>query len=59
MTETPAIAHEIYRALERLGADPELLSVIGSWGGNEITEEQVLMYLKDYNETGAVLHREQ
>ena len=58
MTDTPAIAHQIYIALERLGADLELLSVIGSWG-DTLNEEQVLQYLIEWNDSGKVLHERQ
>jgi hypothetical protein len=42
------IADEIYRALEDLGAGPELLSIIGSWG-DTLDDAEVLRLLRDYN----------
>lgn len=45
----PAIAVEIYRILERLGADSELLAIIGSWGDTR-SDEWVLEELQRFNE---------
>ena len=42
------IATEIYRACEKLGAGPELLSIIGSYG-DTLSDEDVLAFLKEYN----------
>jgi len=50
------IADEICTALERLGADEELLSVIGSWR-DTLDDAEVLTMLRDYNATGKALHR--
>jgi len=55
---TPTIAAELYRAFERLNAPPELLSIIGSYG-DSLSDEEALRLLKDYNETGKVLHERQ
>jgi hypothetical protein len=52
------IAGEIYTALERLDADEELLSIIGSWR-DTLSDEEVLALLWDYNATGRTLHRPQ
>jgi hypothetical protein len=46
-----AIAREIYRAMEKLGAPMQLLSLIGSYG-DTLDDEHVLAYLRSYNETG-------
>ncbi len=42
------IADEIHQALEDLGAGPELLSVVGSWG-DTLDDGNVLRLLRDYN----------
>jgi hypothetical protein len=49
------IARELYTVLERLGADPELLAVVGSWR-DTLDDTDVLAMLKEYNRTGRVLH---
>ena len=53
---TTQIAAEIYIAMQKLGADQTLLSIIGSWG-DTLNEEEVLALLREYNATGEVLHR--
>ncbi len=55
---TPQIARELYAALERLGADAELLSIVGSWG-DTLDEAEVLSMLREYNATGKALSRPQ
>jgi hypothetical protein len=52
------IADELYTALERLGADEELLSVVGSWR-DTLDDAEVLALLREYNATGKVLLRPQ
>lgn len=52
------IATEFYAALERLGADEELLSIVGSWR-DTLDDAEVLSLLREYNATGRVLHRPQ
>jgi hypothetical protein len=52
------IAAEIYKAMERLGAEPDLLSIIGSYG-DTLDDDDILGLLKSYNETGVVLHQQQ
>jgi hypothetical protein len=52
------IAREFYTVLERLGADPELLAVIGSWR-DTLDDAEILALLKEYNRTGRVLHQPQ
>lgn len=47
------IVAEISEAIEKLGGDPELLAVIGSWG-DTLTEDEVLQGLKEYNRRGTV-----
>ena len=49
------IAAEIYKAFERLEADPELLSIIGSYG-DTLDDAEILGLLKDYNTTGKIFH---
>lgn len=53
-----AIADELVVALKRLGADPELLSIIGSYG-DTLSDEEVLQLLRDWNATGKVMHKRQ
>jgi hypothetical protein len=43
---------EMYEAAERLGADHQLLATIHSWGDN-LTDEQVLFYLREWNRGAA------
>jgi hypothetical protein len=52
------IARELYVALERLGTDEELLSIVGSWR-DTLTDAEVLSMLREYNATGRVLHQPQ
>jgi hypothetical protein len=49
------IAGEIYVALERPGAEPELLAIVGSWL-DTLPDVEVLAMLRDYNATGGALH---
>jgi hypothetical protein len=54
MTPTEhAIKAEIYKAVEELGAKPDLLSCVASWGTTQ-TDEQVLERLRAYNQTGDI-----
>lgn len=39
---------EIFRAFKRLGADRELLSIIGSWG-DTLEDKEALRLLKEWN----------
>ena len=39
---------ELHRAINALGADPELLDTVGSWG-DKLEDEQVLEKLKAWN----------
>jgi hypothetical protein len=52
---TAQIVREIYAVLERLSAAPELLAVVGSWR-DTLDDAEVLSMLREYNETGRVLH---
>jgi hypothetical protein len=52
------IAREFYTVLEPLGADPELLAVVGSWR-DTLDDTDILVVLREYNRTGRVLHRPQ
>lgn len=45
---TAAIAREIYIAVERLTGDPELLSILGSYG-DTLPDADILAILRDYN----------
>jgi hypothetical protein len=51
---TALIVGEIYAALERLGADPELLSIVGSWR-DTLDDAEVLALLQRYNAMGRAL----
>lgn len=42
------IKNEISIALERLGAHPQLLAIVGSWG-DTLTDDKVLEALRDWN----------
>lgn len=44
------IAVEIYRALQKLGAKSDLLSIAGSFG-DTLTDQQVLNALRRWNES--------
>ena len=48
LTIEQQISSEIYRAFELLGADRELLAVVGSWG-DTLEDEDVLTFLKEWN----------
>ncbi|HKF02495.1 MAG TPA: hypothetical protein VKB49_09270 [Candidatus Sulfotelmatobacter sp.] len=48
LTIEQQISSEIYRAFELLGADRELLAVVGSWG-DTLNDEEILTYLKEWN----------
>jgi hypothetical protein len=50
------IAKEIYRALDDLCADPQLLSIVGSYG-DTLPDADVLGYLKQFNETGTIFSK--
>ena len=45
------IVHEIYKAFQRLGAPPEFLSIIGSYG-DTLEDSEVLQLLEEWNENG-------
>jgi hypothetical protein len=59
VTETPdlkaQIASQLYIALQRLDADEELLSIVGSWR-DTATDAEFLALVRDYNATGRALH---
>jgi len=44
--------------LERLGADAELLAIVGSWR-DTLDDRGVLSMLREHNSTGKALHRPQ
>jgi hypothetical protein len=50
------IALQIYIALERLDADPDLLAIVGSWC-DTLDDAEVLALLQEYKASGRVLHR--
>jgi hypothetical protein len=50
------IAAELYAALERPGADPELLAIVGNMH-DTLTDKEVLRLLEEYNRTGNALRQ--
>lgn len=46
-----AIIREVYKAAERLGADPGLLACIGSWG-DTVDDTEVLSMIRAWNAMG-------
>jgi hypothetical protein len=59
MTDLKAkIAGELYVALERLDAEPELLAIVGSWR-DTLDDAEVLSMLQEWNTTGRVVFRPQ
>jgi hypothetical protein len=44
------IVAQLYAALERLGADEELLAIVGSYG-DTLSDATVLRLLQEYNAT--------
>jgi aryl-alcohol dehydrogenase-like predicted oxidoreductase len=52
------IATQLYTALERLGADEELLAIVGSMN-ETTTDKEVFRMLEEYSRTGKVLHQPQ
>lgn len=55
---TAKIAGEIYRAMERLGAEPDLLSILGSYR-DTLDDAEILSLLRDWNATGKIFHTQQ
>jgi hypothetical protein len=55
---TAQIADEICTALERLGADEELLAIVGSWR-DTLDDADVLRLLRDHNAGWPILHKRQ
>jgi hypothetical protein len=55
---TALIADEICTALERLDADEDLLSIVGSWR-DTLDDAEILALLGDYNAGRPTLHRAQ
>lgn len=55
---TREVVNEIYKAFQTLGAESDLLGIVGSWG-DSIPEADVLTMLKGWNEaTGHTERRE-
>ena len=50
------IREELYRAMKSLGAQSDLLSIVGSWG-DTMDDEWVLNALRDWNERQAFTRR--
>lgn len=46
-----AVAREMYQALDALAAPAPLLAIIEGYGST-LSDEQVIGYLRSYNETG-------
>ena len=55
---TAQIARELYIALERLGAAPDLLAIVSSYG-DTLDDREILALLGEYNAAGQVLHQSQ
>ena len=55
---TAQIVRELYIAMERLGADPALLSIVSSYG-DILDDKDVLALLRQYNATGQISHQPQ
>jgi hypothetical protein len=53
-----SIIKELFTAIRRCDGSPELLSIIGSYG-DTLDDKEVLQLLKDWNETGKILHQSQ
>jgi hypothetical protein len=51
-----AIAEELYRALEKLGAHTGLLALVGSYG-HTLPDKAVLTNLRAYDDTGTYWQR--
>lgn len=51
---TAEIAAELYKAIERLDAGSDLLSIIGSYG-DTLSDQEVLDLLREWNRTGRAL----
>jgi hypothetical protein len=51
-----AIVRELYIALEKLGAAPELLAIVDGWG-NPATDFETLEELRRFNGAGPILPR--
>ena len=52
------IAAEIYRALQRLGADIDLLSIVGSYG-DTLDDVDVLDLLREWNAGRPIMYTRQ
>jgi hypothetical protein len=46
---TSQIITQVYRAMKGLGAPPMLLGIVGAWG-DTLTDEEVLIALRDWND---------
>jgi len=55
--DIPTISSELYAALERLNASPELMALIGSWGDGE-DDAELLKGLRLFNRTGSIFDSE-
>jgi hypothetical protein len=55
---TAQIIQQLYIAMERLGADPDLLAIVSSYG-DTLDDIDVLTLLREHNETGKILHQAQ
>jgi len=44
---------ELYEELEEMGAHPWLLGIAGAWG-DTLGDDEVLAWLREWNETGAL-----
>jgi hypothetical protein len=53
----PQICGELYIAMERLGAGPDLLAIVGGWR-DTLSDPDVLRMLQEYNAGRPTLHRQ-
>lgn len=51
---TPKIMRQIYIALERMNAPIDLIAAVGSYR-DTLDDSDVLQFITDFNETGAII----
>jgi len=50
------ITAEMYTAIEAIGAPPELLSIVGSWGAT-LGDADTLAHIRSYNAKGTIYEK--
>jgi len=54
MTETQLkIISQIYKAFEKLGAESDILAMVGSWG-DTLPDDEILEMFRQHNKTGTI-----